>query len=337
MTIAFAYDTPPDQSTGSDGFDSVAAEYEDERTIEWIRRQLSRFGTVVDSPWGADTGARILTGRFDLVFNITEGATGRNRESLLPAVCELAGVPCTGSDSLALGLSLDKEYAKILAGNAGVPTPNWYRVADTGEVASSLPTGFEFPVIVKPVTGGSSMGVHWFSKATTDAELVYAVRWVLEQCGDHAIVEEFIPGREIVGGILGDAATGALPVAELVLGDGSPDEFYSVEWKSRHRKRILCPADLPSGVERRVQEYTAEVFRLLGCRDLARADYRLSEDGVPYFIEMNPLPGLSPYYSVFPAQVQATGQSPAVIIERLVERALRDCVPAHPLRVDANR
>lgn len=321
MTIGFAFDTPRDGSTDPTVLDSVAAEYEDEATLDWIRRQLGRFGTVVDLPWGRESAARILAGEFDLVFNITEGEFGRNRESHVPGICELAETPCTGSDSLALGLSLDKEYTKILARNAGIPTPRWARIRGSDEIVRGRPMNLRYPAIVKPVTGGSSMGVHQFSRVTTDAELSRAVEWVLEECRDDALVEEFVPGREFVAGILRGSPEVTLPVAELTFPEGGPDAFYSVEWKSRHEKVVVCPADIPGEIETAMQVHTERLFELLGAADLCRADFRLAADGTPYFIEMNPLPGLSPFYSVFPMQVRAAGEEPGAVIERLVRNA----------------
>ena len=220
-----------------------------------------------------------------------------------------------------MGLALDKEYTKILARSAGIPTPNWLRVCDGRQLDAGLPGDLAFPVIVKPVTGGSSMGVHQFSRATDAAELRHAVEWVIHECEDDALVEQFIPGRELAAGVLDGEPELTVPHAELVFPEGGPDTFYSVEWKSRHQKVIRCPADLTADAAGAMHRYTREIRRLLGARDLGRADYRLSADGTPYFIEYNPLPGLSPYYSVFPAQVRAAGEEAGAIIDRLVSLA----------------
>ena len=321
MRIGFAYDLPLDHAGDPKVLDSVASEYEDEPTLSWIREELARHGDVVGLPWGREAAGRIIDGAVDVVFNITEGRAGRTRESLLPAVCEIAGVPYTGSDPLALGLALDKEYTKILARSAGIPTPNWLRVCDGRQLDAGLPGDLAFPVIVKPVTGGSSMGVHQFSRATDAAELRHAVEWVIHECEDDALVEQFIPGRELAAGVLDGEPELTVPHAELVFPEGGPDTFYSVEWKSRHQKVIRCPADLTADAAGAMHRYTREIRRLLGARDLGRADYRLSADGTPYFIEYNPLPGLSPYYSVFPAQVRAAGEEAGAIIDRLVSLA----------------
>jgi D-alanine-D-alanine ligase len=324
VIIGFTYDTCPSSAPESSLLDSVAAEYEDPATLEWIRSELCRFGTVCDLPWGPEAAAQILARRFDLVFNITEGIGGRNRESLVPSVCELAGVPYTGSDALALGISLDKEYTKILARHLDIPTPSWMRVGSLSQVTDGLPGDLEYPVIVKPVTGGSSMGVHQFSRATNDTELYHAAEWVLTECNDDALVEEFVAGREFVAGLLSGEPRIDLPVAELTFPEGGPDTFYSVEWKSRHQKQVVCPASIPAETASAMQAVTRRMFDVIGASDLCRADFRLAEDGTPQFIEINPLPGLSPYYSVYPVQVRAAGEHPRVIVDRLIAGAQSD-------------
>lgn len=328
MRIGFAFDPPPLGVDGLAAVDDAAAEYEDEATIVWLRETLASIGEVIDIPWGIDAARRLVSSNIDVVFNITEAAGSRNRESLIPAIAEACGVPCTGSDAVGLGLSLDKHLTKLVAAFAGVPTPPWFLVA-TGEELRSMrgrDVSCGFPVIVKPNTGGSSMGIHENSKVDGPERLWQQVAWVLSEVGDAALVEEFVPGRELTVGILDDEAAGAepttLPIAELKVDQGHPDTFYSVERKSRHRKSILFPSDLSEDLESSLRSHSLAVHRALGCSDLSRVDFRVTGEGRPYLLEINPLPGLSPFYGVFPAQAKRKGIAPEQIVETLVRNAL---------------
>ena len=92
--------------------------------------------------------------------------------------------------------------------------------------------------------------------------------------------------------------------------------------KSIHRKEVICPADIPKETSQQIQDYSLRLFHALGCRDLARVDFRQGEDGTIYFIEINPLPGLSPFYSIFTRQAEAAEIKPEALIELLIGNVL---------------
>ena len=141
---------------------------------------------------------------------------------------------------------------------------------------------------------------------------------------DSVLVEEFISGREFTVALLVRSRLEILPIAEIRVDDGSPSSFYSYEKKSAHRKAVICPANPPDGTAALMTDYACRIFEALGCKDMARVDFRLSGDGVPYFLEVNPLPGLSPYYSIFPVQTQAAGISPEDVVHQLIRNALKE-------------
>ena len=323
IRIGFAYDEPQENG-GPDQVETVAAEYEDERTLSWMRSVLQTVGPVTDLPWGPDVAARFAKAKLDVVFNVTEATSGRNRESLLPALAEAKGVPCIGTDAVGLGIALDKYLTKVLARHEGVPTPDFIKIDSACQWEKLVPgiSALSFPVIAKPNTGGSSMGIRRLSKAESMPELHTAVKWVLDNFEDSVLVEEFVPGREFAVGLLAGQELQTLPIIEIRVADGSPDSFYSHEKKSTHRKTIICPAKSPDGTADLMTDYSCRIFEALECRDMARVDFRVSSDGVPYFLEINPLPGLSPYYSIFPVQTQAAGISPEDVIHQLVHNAL---------------
>jgi D-alanine-D-alanine ligase len=322
LRIGFAFDPPPGGGEAVSP-DSIALEYEDAPTIDWLRRTLSRYGQVIDLPWEAGVVERLVALKPDIVFNITEANGSRNRESLMPAIAEALGIPCTGTDAVGLGMALDKCATKLIAAKAGVPTPRFARFRSLCQWrrAEAELADLRFPLIVKPNSGGSSQGIRLSSKVHTVDEALREVRWVINQCHDEALVEEFVPGRELTAGLLFQGSLAPLPIAELVIDDGDPNAFYAVEMKSRHRKRIVFPTDLPQETVERIQSLARTAFCALGCSDLARVDFRLGLDGVPYFLEINPLPGLSPYYSVFPKQAAHAGIDAAELVGQLVRNA----------------
>ncbi|MFC1948613.1 KamA family radical SAM protein [Chloroflexota bacterium] len=322
LRIGFAYDSPVDKQAA--GPESVSSEYEDTRTIDWIYNCLSSLGEVIRLPWGQESLAELINTNVDVIFNITEAGGGRNRESLVPAVAEALGIPHSGTDALGLGLSLDKYLTKVIASHNGIPTPPFYLIGNLSELDSHRDDieAIGYPLFVKPVTGGSSMGIRQTARVESFESLRNEVRWVLESCRDSVLIEKFIPGREFCVGLLETDALRYFPVAELRLDRDDPHAFYSYEMKSVHRKEVICPAEIPEEISAQMQDYSQRLFNALDCRDLARVDFRLGEDGTIYFLEINPLPGLSPFYSIYTIQAEAAGIKPESLIESLVRNAL---------------
>lgn len=323
LRIGFAYDEPV-EADPADTVRSVSAEYESARTIDWMRATLQELGTVIDLPWGPDIVSRFAAATLDVILNITEATHGRNRESLIPALAEASGIPCTGTDALGQGISLDKYMTKVLAQHVGVPTAGFVKVESMAQWEALAPalSALRYPVIAKPNHGGSSMGIRSMSKAASLEALYEPVQWILEHCADSALVEEFITGREFTVGLLARPELEVLPVGELLLEQGTVDSFYPFELKVTHRRELVCPAELPDETVALMGEYARRVFDVLGCRDVARLDFRLDEAGVPYLLEINPIPGLTPYGSSLPILAQAAGISPEGVIHQLVHNAL---------------
>ncbi len=323
LRIGFAYDKPLDRG-GPNEVESVEAEYEDNQTISWMRSTLHQLGSVVDLPWGPDFLSELTKDNIDVIFNITEARGSRNRESLVPALAEAKGIPYTGTDAVGLGISLDKCLTKIIARHTGIPTPDFIKLDSIDQLKRLEPElrRLRFPVIAKPNTGGTSMGITSASKAESLSELYDVARWILDKLEDSVLVEEFISGREFTVGLLVRSELETLPMAEIRFQDDSPDSFYSHEVKSNDREEIICPATPPGDTAKLIPDYACRIFNALGCRDMARVDFRVSGEGVPFLLEINPIPGLSPYYSIFPMQARAAGISPEDVIHQLINNAL---------------
>ena len=321
IRIGFAYDRPVPSTTARIDY---GAEYEDSATIDWLREQIGSLGDVVDLPWSRNFARNLDESSVDLVFNITEAAHTRNRESLVPAIAESLGIACTGTDAVGLGIALDKSITKAVAVDLGIPVPHGVLLDPANEsqteMARTLGT-LDFPVIVKPNSGGSSYGIDAASRVEN---VDRAMALVAEFHGEERLlVEEFVEGREFAIALLEkDDELLTLSVVEIELEERSPRAFYSGELKKTHAKSLVFPDDLDRTEERLVGRWAIDLFRRIGCRDFARLDFRRNKAGGWKFLEINPLPGLSPYYGIFPAQAKEAGIEPRSIVKILVDNGI---------------
>lgn len=321
VKIGFCFDKNG-ESVVSTGAEDLNAEYESKETIETFKSILADSGEVIELPWHKNVFNDLKKYKPDLVFNITESNNSRNRESYIPNYCEILNIPYTGSDGLALGISLDKVLTKHIACSLGIRTARFTKItglADLDEI------DMEYPLFVKPNNEGSSIGVRQQSKVIDQKQLYGQVKKLLELYQEPVIVEEFLPGREFAVAVLGNNGPEVFPVAEIIVEEETGDRasFYSYEFKHLHNKKVVCPAEINDKVKQQMVDDTIKIFKELGCRDLARADFKLDKDGNPCFIEINPLPGLSPFYSIYPIQAKAAGIKHKEIFKRLIDFALQ--------------
>lgn len=275
------------------------AEYDSPQTIAAITDALESFGhEVVQLEANAELPQRLMESKVDLVFNIAEGVSGRNREAQVPALCELCGIPYTGSDSATLALALDKALTKRLLRQHGILTPE-FQVMQTGR--EKLSRKLRYPLIVKPIAEGSSKGIA-SSKCVVDDEptLRKVVRELVERYKQPALVEEYISGREFTVGLLGDRRPRVLPPMEILFKDKSIERpVYDYDVKQDWPNHVIyqCPAKLSPQELRAVERAALESFKALDCRDVCRVDLRMNAQGQVYVLELNPLPGLTPDHS----------------------------------------
>ena len=267
----------------------------------------------------------------DLVANILHGGLGEGGQ--VAAVLELLGVPYFGSGPAASALAMDKVIAKRLLAAEGVPVPRellWGESLrrETGfpldpgtpPPVPDLPAIEElggYPVIAKPIAGGSTIGTsivrgpeEWAGAWEAAEEEIDPQRGLL--------VEEFIPGRELTVGVLEDRA---LPVVEIVPKTG----FYDYQRKyTKGETEYRCPADLPKDMAEQVSDWGLRAFRALGCRDFGRVDFRLAPDGRAACLEVNTIPGMTEL-SLLPKAAAAAGVSFDDLVDRLCRSALARC------------
>jgi D-alanine-D-alanine ligase len=258
--------------------------------------------------------------RWDLVFNIAEGIRGRARESQVPALLDVYGVPYTFSDPLVLAVCLDKSLAKRVVRDAGVPTPEFVLV-ERPEDADAI--ALAAPLFVKPVGEGTSVGVTASSLVHDRAALPALCRALLGRYRQPVLVERYLPGREVTVGITGTGARArAIGALEVELFGPADDGVYSFSNKKLFEDRVRYRAcDDDDAVARRAQELALAAWRALGCRDGGRVDLRCDEHGEPAFIECNPLAGLNPEISDLAILARLRGTSYRELISAILASA----------------
>jgi D-alanine-D-alanine ligase len=301
------------------------AEYDSPKTLQAIREAIASYGhEVVDLEATADLPLQLASTPVDVVFNIAEGFKGRSRESQVPALLELLDIPYTGSDPAALSVSLDKALAKRMVRTHGILTPA-YLLMHTGR--ERLPRELQrFPLLVKPVAEGTSKGVTKRSVVRDEGELREMAREIIAKYRQPALAEEYVAGREFTVGLLGERRPRALPVMEIEFLDKSdPAPIYSFEMKQdwSDRIRYQVPARLSEREVDRLERAARECFAALGCRDVARIDFRMDAEGRIFFIEANPLPGLSPGWSDLVLIAEAAGMDYRSLIGEILSFAIR--------------
>jgi D-alanine-D-alanine ligase len=273
--------------------DDAFEEYDSDETIASISEALGQMGMEVE-PVLADRQLprRLEEGRYDFAFNIAEGEGRRCREAVPAAVCELLNIPFTGSDALTLAVTLDKTMAKRVV-SPDVPVARGVMV-DSSADETGLAT-LRYPAIVKPNDEGSSKGIRENPVVEDPDAAAARCRWLRDRYECPVLVEEYLPGAEVTVGIAGNGAgTRVLGMMEIAPISGEPHFVYSIEVKRDWQRRVRyhLPPRLSEGTIDSLRSYALQAYRLLGCRDIARIDFRLDAGGQPRFIECNPLPGL---------------------------------------------
>lgn len=312
-SIGFTFSLKDAATKGTD----LHAEYETPETIEALGRALSAFGGVIPLPCDGALIRSLENAAPDVVFNIAEGWGGRDRESFVPVLCAMSGIPCTGSDAVTLGVTMDKALTKRVLRDAGVRTAGFQRYTGIPEE----PPASGFPVFVKPNCEGTSRGIFRDSLVMDMDSLRERVAGVLREYRQPALVEPYLAGRDFCVGLLGNDPPAVLKTCEVILGheDGIP--FFSFEYKRRDTDILDMTPSVRTATIREMEDMALTAWDVLGCRDYARIDFRTDSDGVPYLVEVNALPGLSPVSGIFARQAAASGIPFGEMIGRILRRA----------------
>lgn len=316
-----------------------------EETINAISSALEAEGHRVTFLEGdATLYDKLQKAKPDICFNICEGHFGDAREAQVPAILEMLRIPYTGSQVLTLALALDKPMTKRVMAYHSLPTPH-FQVFE--RLHEELDPSVQFPLFVKPSREGTGMGVSAESIVQNESQLYTQLRRIFERYDQPALVEQYIEGREVTVGVIGNLST---PVAWRIPDDEEAPRIsrglyffpplevdmsaYPADEGGVYTSRIkvdlvenfhyLCPAPLDSDQVEELSWLTAATFRVTGCLDVARVDFRLdANDGnKPYILEVNPLPGLNPHYSDLCLEAAADGWSYQELVNRILQEAI---------------
>lgn len=325
MRIGLSYDLKQEVGLEKAGPEDALEEYDSPKTIEFIGAALEAGGhSVVRLGGGGEFLKNILRHSVDIVFNVAEGRGNyRSREAQVPSVLEMLNIPYTGSDPQCLAICLDKPLTKKIVAAGGVNTPNWRVVSDEKELHEVSWKGFSFPAIIKPAYEGSSKGIRHGSLVNSPEQALEIASGRLEHYRQPVMAEEYIDGEEVTVGIIGNLPPKVLGMMRLIPKKGNKRFIYSLEVKRDWEDLVdyECPARLEKNILDKLAQSSLYAFQVLGCRDFARLDFKVDPQGVPCFLEINPLPGLGDYSDLVIMAIKQ-GWSHEALIQAILGAAL---------------
>lgn len=271
------------------------------------------FNVTVLDPSIREDIEQLVEGSFDVAFLCLHGKMGE--DGTIQGFLDTIGIPYTGSGVLASALSMDKSKAKLFYQSVGIPTPQSMTVVKGSEYdLDEIIEHVGLPCVVKPATEGSALGVFIVEDNTY---LENAIQQAFE-IGEELLVERYVKGTEVTVAVLGNSDPFALPIIEIV----PINDFYDFESKyapggSKH----VCPAPLEEKLAGTVRDYATRAHKVLGCRGVSRSDFIIDEQGTPWILETNTIPGMTAT-SLLPDAGRALGIPFSELCTKLVEYAL---------------
>jgi D-alanine-D-alanine ligase len=304
-------------------------EYDPPHTIELIKHGIEATGHEYVFIEADENFVETLKQvKPDLVFNRAEGVRGDSRESHVPAILELLGIPYVGSNVLTTAVGLNKAWTKKVLMYHGIQTPKFW-VCSSLKQASKCTEGF--PYILKPIEEGSSMGINEDNVVRNHRQLTAKLTSMLGEYSQPILIEQFIQGREFSTGLLGRPGKAPEMLAVLEIDFSKFPQVQGVY--GQRAKTILdsldnyiCPAKIPNALKTKLEEISTKIWYALNISDFVRLDFRMNEEGKILFLEANPLPGMDfdtveNDLSFYPYMAMKTGYSYDDLIRMLLESA----------------
>ncbi len=295
---------------------SLAGAREVERALDPDKYLVRRYDPALDLARLAAEAAEI-----DVAFILLHGPLGE--DGTVQGFLDLLDIPYQGSGVLGSALAMDKHLSKLIYRQAGLPTADWV-MATAADLAAPerLLADLVLPVVVKPVRQGSSLGMSIVEEA---AQIGPALAKALA-LDEQVMVEQYVAGRELTGGVIGNAELAALPIVEIIPGE----QYRFFDYQAKYQagaSREICPADLEPAVAAEARRYAIAAHRALQLRGYSRTDMILTAAGALYLLETNTIPGMTPT-SLLPQAAAAHGLSFFQLLDRLLELALENRAPA---------
>ena len=304
-------------------------EYDPPHTIELIKHGILTTGheyIFIEADENFVENLKAL--KPDLVFNRAEGLRGDSRESHVPAILEMLGIPYVGSNVLTTAIGLNKAWAKKVLLYHGISTPKFY-VCKSDQEAERIRGGF--PYILKPNEEGSSMGITEENLVHDKTQLRTRLKQMIEEHQQPILIEQFIQGREFSTGLLGRPGQNPEVLSILEIDFSKFPEVGGVF--GQRAKTVLdsldnyiCPAQIPKNLRKLLERISIDVWYALDVKDFARIDFRMNGKEKLFFLEINPLPGMDfdteeNDLSFYPYMAMKSGYTYDELIRRLLESA----------------
>lgn len=321
MIVGFTYDLKDDYRVGPDDPPDKLAEFDIPETIDLVAKAIEDSGHKVVRLGNVFKLLSLGTWpQVDIVFNIAEGLSGRNRESQIPAILDAMNVPFVGSDALTMGLTLDKLLAKKIFLAEGVLTPKFFQAKNPDDLKGLK---LRFPLFVKPQLEGSSKGLDEGSIVRNLKALKERVDWLIRTYRQPALIEEFISGKEFSVPIIGnDPAEVYDPVQVKIKGKLElGDLFYAFAHITSTDLEYICPAQISKKLSERIRKASLAAYNAVGCLDFGRIDLRVNEKEEVFVLEVNPLPSLCSD-DIFAVVAQCRKMSFAKMIVSILDAAI---------------
>lgn len=323
ITVGFTYDLRDDYLT--QGFsEEDSAEFDSMQTIACIDSALQANGFAVARIGGikALVGALSQGQRWDIVFNICEGIKGITRESQIPSLLEAYDLPYVFSSSAVMALTMNKALAKFVVRERDIPTAPFAVIESLADIDHiNLP----FPMFVKPLAEGTGKGISGKSVVQNKRDLKEISAEIIQKFKQPALAETYLPGKDLTVGILGSGNNAkAIGVMETFYKNGAEmggQSFYN----KKNCEKVLEYALVVDEMSTKAVDIALHSWRTLGCFDGGRVDLRCDKNGVPNFLEVNPLAGLHPTHSDLPILATMTGINHTKLIGIIMDNALKRC------------
>jgi len=318
----------------------AGAEFDRSETIQAITAALeSENHSVLYFEADKNLPDMLKSFRPDICFNIAEGYRCEGREALVPALCELMGIPYTASGVVANAISLDKTKTKQIWSNLGLPVADFQEIRSLESLAENT---LKLPLIVKPAREGTGMGIDDGALVRTKRELFSRVDWVLQTYQEPALIEEYLPGREFTVGFIGNQGDPShrlrsdlydqegyhwFPVLEINSNISVTPGLYGHYAKEFYIGEVgapdyLCPAEITDQLKEELIYLAKRAAQAIDAYDVSRVDFRLRRNGEPCLMEINTLPGLTPNISDLCFMGDAEGLKYETIITEILHLAL---------------
>jgi D-alanine-D-alanine ligase len=321
MIVGLTYDLRTDYLAR--GFrDEDVAEFDSEETVAAIEQAVQQLGHQTEriGSAGALCSHLVAGKKWDLVFNIAEGLSGRWRESQVPCLLEIYNINYTFSDPLACAITLDKALAKRIVRDSGILTAKFEIVENLDDAGNVT---LDYPLFAKPVAEGTGKGISLQSLIESSSQMKEICKYLLERFAQPVLVEEFLPGREFTVGVLGNGDNASvLGIMEIEVLQKTDSNIYSYAAKEKCEKLVNYLPYKHGSLYAQLEQIVLKAYRILNCRDAARIDIRCNKSGIPCFLEINPLPGLHPTHSDLPMIATQQGMCYSELIDTIIKNAV---------------